>query len=58
MTVSIVLFHRGIQPLLDEVQNVPINDSTGDALHQLSVRNAIEITRQIRIDDLLVTGVQ
>jgi hypothetical protein len=43
VTVSIVLFHRRFQPLLDEVQNVPIDDPTSDALHQFSVRNAIEI---------------
>jgi site-specific DNA recombinase len=58
VTVSIVLFHWRFQPLLDEVQNVPINDPTGDALHQLGVRNAIEIAGEIRIDDLPVAGVQ
>ena len=43
VTVSIVFLDRCFQPLLDEVQNVPINNPTGYALHQFSVRNAVKI---------------
>lgn len=31
MAVSIILLDRRFQPLLVEMQNVPINDATGDA---------------------------
>ncbi len=54
--MSIVFFHRRLQPLLDEAQHVPINDPTSDALHQFRVRDAIEIAREVRIAHLLVSG--
>jgi hypothetical protein len=56
--MSIIFLDRHFQPLLDQMQNVPINDPTGDALHQFSVRDAVKIPRQVRVDDILVSGVE
>jgi len=57
-TMAIIFFHRGIQPLSDEVQHIPVNYPTGDAFHQLRVWDAVEIARQIRIHYEAMTGVQ
>lgn len=56
MTASIILLDRRLKPLPDEVQNVSIDNPSSNAPHQFSVRNAIEIARKIRINDMLVTG--
>ena len=58
MASSIVFLDRRLEPLLDEVQHVPVAHATGDALHQLGMRDAVKVTRQVRIDDVLMTGVQ
>ncbi len=42
--------HRRFQPHLDQMQHVPIADPTSHRLHQFGVRDAVEVTAQVRID--------
>jgi site-specific DNA recombinase len=40
--VVIPLFHRRLQPPLDQPQHLPVDDAPGHRLHQLPVRDAVE----------------
>jgi hypothetical protein len=42
--ITIVLFLRRIQPLLDEIQHVGGNNPTSNTFHQFGVRDAVKIT--------------
>ena len=40
------------------MQHVPINDPTRHRLHQLGVRDGVEVRGEIRVDDLRMTRFQ
>ena len=44
------LFHRHLQPHLDQLQEGPVTDPPGYRFHQLGVGDAVEISAQIRVD--------
>src|SRR5262249_39005039 len=46
------LFHRHLQPRLDQPQQVPITDAPSHRLHEFRVRDAVEIPAQVRVDHL------
>src|SRR4051812_1569940 len=50
LPITVPLLDRCPQPQLDEPQHVPVNDPPGDRLHQLRVRDRVEVFRQISID--------
>jgi hypothetical protein len=52
------LFHRGDEPLLHQVKQRLVADPASHALHQLRMRNAIEVTAQIGIDHLAIALLQ
>jgi site-specific DNA recombinase len=52
------LFHRRFEPHLDQSQKVPIADATRDRFHQLVMGDAVEVTRQVRIDDFRMPRIQ
>ena len=52
------LFGRGRQPHLDQTQDVLVAYATGHRLHQLGVGDAVEVSAQIRIYNLSMSGVQ
>jgi hypothetical protein len=45
LPVAVPLLDRRLEPHLDEGQHLPIDDAPGHALHQIPVRNVIEILR-------------
>lgn len=45
----IALFHRRIQPHLDQPRKTPIADAPGRRFHQLVIGDAAEATRQVRV---------
>jgi hypothetical protein len=45
LSVAIPLLDWRLEPHLDECQDVPIDDAPGHALHQVPVRNVIEVLR-------------
>jgi Ser/Thr protein kinase RdoA (MazF antagonist) len=45
LPVAIPLLDRRLEPHLDEGQDVPIDDAPGHALHQVPVRNVMEVLR-------------
>ena len=49
---------RRFQPQLDEPQQMPIADPPSHALHQLVVRNAVEIPAQVRVDHFPIARIQ
>jgi hypothetical protein len=51
------LFYRGFEPHLDEMQHAPVNDPTRHRLHELEVRDAVEIARYVGIDNFPVAGI-
>ena len=54
--VVVFAYDRDFEPLLDEVQNAPIHNVLGHHVHQLGVRDAVKVFRQVGIDDLGVAG--
>src|SRR5262245_420991 len=52
--VAIPLLDRCLEPHLDEGQDVPVNDTPGDAQQQVPVRNIVEVLGQIGIYDVRV----
>jgi hypothetical protein len=51
------LFHRRLDPHLDQVQDLPVGDPARHRFHQWSVRNLIEVATQISVDHGRVPGV-
>jgi hypothetical protein len=50
MSVAIPFFNRNLEPHLDETQQIPVNDSSSDALQKFAMWNGIEVFGQIGID--------
>ena len=50
-------FDRSFQPHLDQVQHGPINYPPSHRLHKLGMGDSIEVAAQVRVNDLLMTGV-
>lgn len=48
----------GFQPHLDELEHVVVNDTTRHRLHQLMMRDRIEVLRHVRIHHLSVSSTQ
>ena len=46
------LFHRCLQPHLDQPQEVPIADASRQRFHEFGVRDAVEVAGQVGIDHL------
>ena len=46
------LFHRCLQPHLDQPQDAAVADPPGHRFHQLGMRDAVEVTGQVRVDHL------
>jgi hypothetical protein len=53
----VCLFHRRLDPHLDQVQDLPVGDPARHRFHQWSVRNLIEVATQISVDHGRVPGV-
>src|SRR5260370_11225553 len=51
-SLLIPLLCRNLQPHLDQMQHVPIDDSPSHTLQQLGVRNVVKAFGQIRVDYL------
>jgi hypothetical protein len=51
-SVAVFTDDRGFEPLLDEVQEPPIDNALGHHSHQLGVRNAVKVLRQIGVYDV------
>src|SRR5216683_250436 len=49
---------RRFQPHLNESQHCAIDHASSDTLHQLLVRDGVEILRQVRVDDLRIAVAQ
>src|SRR3954466_13089553 len=47
--LTVPLFDRRLEPQLDQPQHVPVHDPPGDRLHQLPVRDRVEVARQIGV---------
>ena len=56
-TPFVGLFHWCHEPHLDQPQEVPIADAPGQRLQELGVWDAVEVTRQVGVDDLGVPRV-
>lgn len=52
------LIHRCFEPHLEQMQYLPVYYPARHRCHELCMRNAAEIVRQIRIDDLGATRYQ
>jgi site-specific DNA recombinase len=52
--VFIPLLDRHLQPHLDQMQHVPIDNSPSHALHQFGVWNGIKVLRQIGVHHIVV----
>ena len=48
--VPVLLYHRHLQPRLDESEHPSVAHAPRDALHQLGVRYLAEVVREVRID--------
>jgi len=57
-TPLVGLFDRHVQPHLDQMQHLPIEDPTRHRLHRLGVRDRIEVRGEIRVNDLRMTLLQ
>src|SRR5260370_102795 len=51
-SLLIPLLCRNLQPHLDQMQHVPIDDSPSHTLQQFGVRNVVKVFGQIRVDYL------
>jgi hypothetical protein len=58
ITLAVLFLDRGLQPHLDEVQNVQVHNPPCNALHQFGMRNTVVVPGQIRIHDFGVPRVQ
>ena len=45
---------RNLQPHLDQMQHVPIDNPPSHALHKLGMRNGIKVLRQIGVHHIVV----
>ena len=54
---AILLLDRRHEPLLDQMQHVPVADASSHRCHQFGVRNAVEVAGEIRIYDLSMSRV-
>ena len=52
------LFDRCLQPHLDQMQHVPIDDAPRHALHQFAVRDRVEVFGQIGVHHIGVAGAE
>ena len=48
-SVLVPFLDRRFEPHLDQMQHVPVDDAPGDRLHQVPVRDRVEILRQIGV---------
>src|SRR5215510_9349383 len=51
------LFYRSLQPHLNQMQHCSIDDPASYRLHQLGMWNAVEVTAEISINDLSMSGI-
>jgi hypothetical protein len=51
-TPLVSLLDRYLEPHLDQMQHVPIDDPPYHRLHQLGVRDRVEVRGQIRVNNL------
>src|SRR5688572_22346800 len=51
-SVTITLLDRCLEPQLDQLQHVPVDNAPRYRPHKVVVRDAVEVFRKIRIDDL------
>jgi hypothetical protein len=58
VALVVLFFNRRRQPPLDQMEDVPVDDPAGQALHQFRVRKTAKIVRQIRIDDFCMPRIQ
>ena len=58
IATGVFLLDRRHQPQLDEMQHGLVADATGHAIHQLGVRDRIEVARQVGIHHFRVAGAQ
>ena len=56
--VAVTLLDRRLEPQLDQPQHVPVDDAPRHRLHEVAMRNRIEILRQIRIHDFRVAAAE
>jgi hypothetical protein len=47
--ITVPLLDRSLEPHLDKTQDVPIDDAPSHTLHQLGMRNGVEVLGQIGI---------
>jgi len=53
-SLIIHFLHRGLQPPLDQGQNVAVAEAPGNRLHQFPVGNGVEVSGQIGVHHLVV----
>ena len=54
----IPLLDRRLQPHLDQAQHLPVHHPAGTRLHQLVVRDGVEVLRQVGVDHVRVSVAQ
>ena len=52
--IFIPLLNRNLQPHLDQMQHVPIDNSPSHALHEFGVWNGVKVLRQIGVHHIVV----
>src|SRR6185437_8748398 len=56
LAIIIPLLDRRLEPHLNEVQDIPIDDAPSNRLHQFSVRDRVEVSGQIRVYHISVAA--
>src|SRR5216683_2207061 len=59
MSVSVLVgfFYRSFQPHLDQMQHCSIDDPTGYRREKLGMRNSIEVTAEVCVNNFLMASI-
>jgi len=56
VSVLVGFFHRSFQPHLDQMQHGSVHDPTSHRLKQLGMRNTIEVTAEVCVNNFLMAS--
>ena len=51
-SVAVPFLDRRFQPQLDQLQHVPVDDASGHRFEEVRMRDRVEISRQISVDNI------